>query len=200
MNVMDELQCRAELIAVLTIVLALFITFSSIITPSILHWAKHYSDSAYRIALLLTSPFNLNEFVGAKVGLLEAIYIVELTIIDLLSAVALVGIRFGKSKHIIRNMLFTFLIIIVANYLAFIIHYLTSRTPLIGISGIAVDSSVIILMVGLETIVLTLFSPKNPFNNNNLVRSLIIATIILMIILHAARSIQPSCQYTGLIM
>ena len=145
-------------------------TFASLllITLFAMLWTTHYGDLVRFIVLFLTSPFNLYEFVGAKVGLPVTIFDVILTTVDLLCAIALVGIRFGKSNHVIRNMLFTFFIIIVANYLSFAVHYLIWGTPLIGISGIAVDSSIIILMLGLEPILVTRFSPFRGMNNKHL--------------------------------
>ena len=98
----------------------------------------------------------------------QSIFDVVLTTVDLLCAIALIGIRFREFMSAIRAMLFTFFIIIVANYLSFSILYFISRTYLTGISGIAVDSSIIVLMLSLEPMLITRLSPFRGMNNKHL--------------------------------
>ncbi|WP_291999856.1 hypothetical protein [Caldivirga sp.] len=115
-------------------------------TPKALRLSSHYGSLVYYVVLFLTSPFNPQEFVAIKAPPLvmasNFLFQTVLTVVDLSLALLTVD-RVGLFK---RPMLYTMLLIITANYIAFTISYMVFRRPLIGISGIAVDSSVIALM------------------------------------------------------
>ncbi|ADN49572.1 hypothetical protein [Vulcanisaeta distributa] len=135
---------------IILLLIALIVT-----TQTALALSMHYGDLIFNMVLFLTSPFNLHEFIAVKVNPSVVFYELFLTFMDLLLAMSLIGYRFSEFRNVIFSMFAMFLTIVVANYLAFGIHYVIWREPLTGISGIATDSSIIILIMSIDAMLKT---------------------------------------------